>query len=111
MEQTMNMEHFPGQLRYRTIPMPGRMMMMTFAISLLFTAGAAFALLVVVGMLAGNARAIRAALLGQGSMAVLHPRGTLPPLRRGEVRVFPVQRGRGQIRRAAPTVTPLRAAA
>ncbi len=86
--------------------------MMTFAISLLFTAGAAFALLVVVGMLAGNARAIRAALLGQGSMAVLQPRsGARPPLLRGEVRVFPVQRGRGQTRRAAPTVTPLRAAA
>jgi hypothetical protein len=88
------------------------MTMMTFAISLLFTAGAAFAVLVVVGMLVGNRHVVRAALLGQGSMAVLHPRGgAMPPLLRGQVRVFPVQRGRGQIRRAEATVTPLRAAA
>ncbi|NJS15398.1 MAG: hypothetical protein HC788_13330, partial [Sphingopyxis sp.] len=39
--------------------------MLTFAISLLFTLGAAFSLLVIVGMIAGNWGAIRSALAGE----------------------------------------------
>lgn len=86
--------------------------MLTFAISLLFTAGAAFALLVIVGMLVGNARAIRSALLGDGAFAQLRRSdGTAPPHNLVNVRVGPVRRGRSQFRQQPVTVTALRAAA
>jgi len=53
--------------------------MLTFAISLLFTLGAAFAILVIVGMIVGNRAAIRSALAGHGAYdAAEHGPGTSP---------------------------------
>ena len=68
--------------------------MLTFAISLLFTTGAAFALLVIVGMLAGNRSAILSALAGQGAFGTrLIDAGGPSPDRLARVKVGPVRRG------------------
>jgi hypothetical protein len=71
--------------------------MLTFAISLLFTAGAAFALLVIIGMLAGNRAAIVSALAGQGAFGpALAGAGGVPPHGLARVKVGQVRRGLGQ---------------
>ena len=57
--------------------------MLIFAISLLLTAGAALALLVIVGMVAGNRRAIAAALGGSGTFAGRRSDAGEPPRRIG----------------------------
>jgi hypothetical protein len=86
--------------------------MLTFAISLLFTAGAAFALLVIVGMLAGNRDAIVSALAGQGAFgAALADVGGAPPHAMARVKVGQVRRGLGQHRPAIMRAETLRAAA
>jgi hypothetical protein len=87
--------------------------MLTFAISLLFTAGAAFALLVIVGMLAANRQAIAAALAGRGAFAAagMAGGGAVPPLMEYRTRVGPVRHGRGRSLHPANSVNPLRAAA
>ncbi len=86
--------------------------MLTFAISLLFTAGAAFALLVIVGMLAGNRAAILSALAGHGAFGTaLADTGRTPPRAMARVKVGALRRGLGQQRRAATRAGTLRAAA
>lgn len=87
-------------------------MMLTFAISLLFTAGAAFALLVIVGMLTGNRNTILSALAGQGAFgaALVDAGGTTPQVMT-RVKVGPVRRGLGQQRRAVTRAGALRAVA
>jgi hypothetical protein len=86
--------------------------MLTFAISLLFTAGAALAVLVIVGMLAGNRAAIASALAGQGAFAMAQT-GTdgAPSGARTRVKIGPVRRGFDQRRRAVTRTGLLRAAA
>jgi hypothetical protein len=91
-------------------------MLLTFAISLLFTAGAAFALLVIVGMLAGNRAAIVSALAGQGAFGTLVTSADAPsPQRLARIKVGPVRRGldarRARERRAVRPLAALRAAA
>lgn len=68
--------------------------MLTFAISLLLTAGAAFAVLVIVGMLRGNRRAIADALAGRGGFAARCADGTTPPMPTARVQVGVMRRGR-----------------
>ena len=89
--------------------------MLTFAISLLFTAGAAFALLVIVGMLAGNRDAILSALAGQGAFGTrIADAGGPSPERLARVKVGPVRRGMDSgaaQRRRMVRPTALRAAA
>jgi hypothetical protein len=85
--------------------------MLTFAISLLFTAGAAFALLVLVAMVFGNHRAIRDALAGRGAYAALMPRDATPPLLTARVHVGAMRRGRRVAAGRSAPVSPLRAAA
>jgi hypothetical protein len=76
------------------VPAGGTKMLLTFAISLLFTAGAAFALLVIVGMLAGNRAAIVSALAGQGAFGTrVADAGGPSPERLARVKVGPVRRG------------------
>ena len=73
--------------------------MLTLAIALLFTTGAAFALLVIIGMLAGNHAAILSALAGQGAFAMVPGSdGGIPPQSRARVTVGMVRRGLGQPR-------------
>jgi hypothetical protein len=85
--------------------------MLTFAISLLFTAGAAFALLVIVAMLAGNRHAILSALRGQGAFPGMAAGagGTSP--QRAQVRVGELRRGRRAPQPRPFAATLLRAAA
>jgi hypothetical protein len=90
--------------------------MLTFAISLLFTAGAAFAVLVIVGMLVGNGAAIVSALAGHGAFAATQAGSAGAPLdARAQVKVGPVRRGIGQAlgqrRRAVTRAGLLRVAA
>jgi hypothetical protein len=86
-------------------------MMLTFAISLLFTLGAAFSVLVIVGMVAGNWAAIRSALAGQGAFGAAIASDGVPPHRLARVNIGPIRHGRGRQLRRAPPVTSLRAAA
>ncbi len=86
-------------------------MMLTFAISLLFTAGAALAVLVIVGMIAANWQAIGAALAGQGAFGNARSADGTPPLVQARLRVGPLRRGRGRTLRPAAGFSPLRAAA
>ncbi len=99
----------------RLPPTEGTKMMLTFAISLLFTAGAAFALLVIVDMLAGNRDAILSALAGQGAFGTrIADAGGPSPERLARVKVGPVRRGmdsRAAQRRHALRPMELRAAA
>ena len=84
--------------------------MLTFAISLLFTLSAAFAILVIVGMIVGNRAAIRSALAGHGAYdAAEHGPGTSPHAAR--VTVGRIRAGQGRQLRGAAPVSPLRAAA
>lgn len=86
--------------------------MLTFAISLLFTAGAAFALLVMVGMVVGNRRAIANALAGRGAFAGQHGGvGANPPLMTARVQVGELRRGRRTPPARPAQISPLRAAA
>lgn len=116
MEQTMNMERNSANQRCFAAPLEDNKMMLTFAISLLFTAGATFALLVIIGMLAGNRAAIASALAGQGAFgAALADAGGTPPHRLARVKVGQVRRGLGQSlnppHRVATRAGSLRAAA
>ena len=95
----MNMERIQGAWRCLPAPQEGTKKMLTLAIALLFTAGAAFALLVIIGMLAGNHAAILSALAGQGAFAMAQgERGGMPPQARARVSVGMVRRGLGQPR-------------
>lgn len=68
--------------------------MLTFAISLLMTAAAAFALFVVVAMIAVNGRAIVSALAGKGAFHAARTDAAGCPPRLRQVRVGKVRRGR-----------------
>ena len=86
--------------------------MLTLAISLLFTAGAAFALLVIIGMLTGNRAAILSALAGEGAFgAALAEAGAMPPQASARATLGMVRRGLHQPRRAVTQAGSLRAAA
>lgn len=86
--------------------------MLTLAISLLFTAGAAFALLVIIGMLAGNHTAILSALAGHGAFGTAMPgTGGMPPQARARVTLGMVRRGLGQPRYVVSQPGSMRAAA
>jgi hypothetical protein len=113
-------EHKPNTERiggWRVIAGPeaqkGWDIMLIFAISLLFTAGAAFALLVIICMLTANRQAIGAALAGRGAFgaAALAGSGVVPPLAELRTRVGPIRHGRGQKLRPANNISPQRAAA
>lgn len=87
--------------------------MLTFAISLLLTLGAAFAVLVIAGMIGANRHAIVAALAGEGALGAgranaSHP---LPPLTQARLRVGPLRHGRRAANADGPRFNPLRAAA
>ncbi|MBA4748428.1 MAG: hypothetical protein H2056_06920 [Sphingopyxis sp.] len=85
--------------------------MLTLAIALLFAAGAAFALLVIVGMLAGNRDAILSALAGYGAFgATAWDAGKFPPQARARMTMGPVRPGLGRARRPANSAGMLRAA-
>ena len=112
MEQTMNMKRMRRFARIAKAPPGRKKTMLTFAIALLFAAGAAFALLVIVGMLAGNRGAILSALAGYGAFgAAACDVGSNPPQAQARVRIGPVRRGLGQSHRAANSFGMLRAAA
>jgi hypothetical protein len=86
--------------------------MLTFAISLLFTAGAAFAVLVIVAMLAANRLAVMSALRGEGAFpGVVADTGGTSPQRTARVRVGELRRGRRAPQLRPFAATPLRAAA
>jgi hypothetical protein len=111
MEQSMNTKGFQRIFHCISAACGRIELMLIFAISLLFTIGAAFSILVIVGMIAGNWAAIRSALAGQGAFGAAIASNGSPPHRLARVSLGPVRHGRGQqLRRAAPA-TSLRAAA